>query len=252
MHTNRNNELELQLDIMPFYLDFEKQYPLSQIVSCMIHASGEHANYCGFGIESLMKRGISWVLSRMTIDFVKPVIVSRPLSIITGVSSWSGLGTNRVIRLAQDGMPVADANSKWVAIDMKKRMPVNIESILTDPAIRSDYTGVTFPEMPKRLWNIEVQERLEPIYKHVVRYSDLDLNCHVNTAVWISLAMDAIPIEKIRHNRVKRAHLRFIKEGRAGDELVIHTFQTADAVCVQINCDEASYFQLLVEWNREC
>lgn len=248
MQANSNNELTMQLELWPFHLDLEQRYPLSQLASRMIHVSGEHATYYGFGIQKLMEHGVTWVLSRMTIDFLKPITIAHPLVISTGVQSWSGLTTDRVIRLSQNGIPVAEALSKWVAIDLKRRMPIPIEKILTDESLRSDYSNVDLPEMTKRLWSMEIQEQLKPNYEHIVRYSDLDLNCHVNTSVWISLAMDAIPIDWLRIHSMKRAHLRFIKEAREGDQLTIERYHTPEAEYLQVTCEEASYFQLLIEW----
>lgn len=246
--TNSNHELTMRLELWPFHLDLEKRYPLSQVVSRMIHVSGEHAAYYGFGIDCLMERGVTWVLSRMSIDFIRPITIDYPLVISTGVEDWSGLSTNRVIRLSQENIPVAECMTKWVAIDLERRMPIPIDDVLKDPSLRSSYEAVKLPEISKRLWGIEVQERLEPAFEHLVRYSDLDMNCHVNTSVWISLAMDSIPIDWLRKHVIKSAHLRFVKEGRAGDLLHIWRYHTTKTEYLEVKCEDATYFQLMIEW----
>lgn len=246
--TNSNNELTMSLELWPFHLDLEKRYPLSQVVSRMIHVSGEHATHFGFGIDRLMEHGVTWVLSRMSINFIRPITVSHPLVISTGVDEWSGLTTNRVIRLSQDDIPVAECMTKWVAIDLERRMPIPIDKVLTDPSLRSKYPGVKLPEISKRLWGMEIQELLQPAFEHLVRYSDLDINRHVNTSAWISLAMDAIPVDWLSQHVIKSAHLRFVKEGRAGDLLQIWTYHTPEAEYLEVKCEDATYFQLHIEW----
>lgn len=248
---NENNELTLQLELWPFHLDFDGRYPLNQLVTRMIHTAGNHAAYFGFGIHAMLERGMTWMLSRMTIDFSKPITISQPLTISTGIISWSGLTTSRAIRISQGSDSVAEAMSSWVAIDVRRRMPVPIEEVLKDHTMCSKYPGVLLPDVPKRLWGMEIQEKLTPTHQHIVRYSDLDINRHVNSSVWVSLAMDAIPLNWIRERTIKRAHLRFVKEARDGDILEVQRYCKDEIDYLQISCDDATYFQLMIEWSSK-
>lgn len=240
----------MELGLWPFHLDFTGQYPLSQVVSRMVHVAGEHATHFGFGIKELHQKGITWMLSRLSIRFLAPITEDEPLEISTGMSDASGLTAKRVIRLAQRGKPVAESLSLWVAIDIDRRKPLPIEEILTDPSLQADFSHVLLPEIPRKVIEKTIEQRLEKQYEHTVRYSDLDINRHVNAAVWVSLAMDSLPIERFEQNRLKEAHLRFAKEALLGDKLDIKQSSEGTTDYMQIERQGDGLFQLQAKWEK--
>lgn len=251
--TNHNNELSLELELWPFHLDFQGCYPLHRVVSRMIHVAGEHATHYGFGIHRLMEHGATWVLSRLTIEFLRPIEVTSLLCISTGVHSYKGLTTERVLTLTQEGEVIAKALSKWVAIELESRSPIPITKVLTSPDILSEYDEATLAELPKRLWSAEIRQRLSLAYRHQVRYTDLDINKHVNSSVWVALATDAIPLLQHQSHEIARAHLHFLKEAHEGDLLEVwHSSGTTEAGdiadYIEIRHEGETHFQLVLEW----
>lgn len=241
-----DHKLAMRLELWPFHLDLRQRYPLSQLVSRMIHVSGEHATYSGYGIEHLMAHGASWVLSRMSIQFMHPIGV-EPLTINTGVTDWAGISTDRVITLTQCDRLVAVANTKWIGIDVKRRLPLPIDTILTDPSVKATFDNLELPEIPKRLIERTIADKLQEVYTHQVRYSDLDINRHVNSSVWVALAMDALPLAHIVEEEMAEAHIRFVKEARLGDLLTIKHYSEGQHDYVQIEQAEAVCFQLMIK-----
>lgn len=244
-------KLTIGLELWPFHLDLRERYPLSQVVSRMIHVAGEHATHFGYGIDHLMEHGATWVLSRMSIQFLQPISIHEPLQISTGVTDWSGISTDRVIVLEQGSGLVASCMTKWIAIDLKKRMPLPIDKILSDPTVKAEYPGFQLPEVPRRLLGREEAAQLKTIYVHKVRYSDLDLNRHVNSSVWVSLAIDALPLERILQYRMSEAHLRFVKEMHYGNELFVRYYSDGLTDYLQVEHDETACFQLVIHWVKE-
>lgn len=251
MQRIEGHKLTLELELWPFHLDLRERYPLSQVVSRMIHVAGEHATHFGYGIGHLMEHGATWVLSRLSIQFHHPISINKPLEITTGVTDWAGISTDRVISLSQGNDLVATSMTKWIAIDIKKRMPIAIDKVLTDPKVKVDFSDLKLPEVPRRLLGREETAQLKTIYVHKVRYSDLDLNRHVNSSVWVSLAVDALPLERMLNYQMKEAHLRFVKECRYGDELYIRRHTDGLTDYLQVEHDESTCFQLVIHWEKE-
>lgn len=244
------NTYTLDLDLWPFHLDLKGEYPLGQVVSRMIHVAGEHATYYGYGIQRLMEQGATWVLSRMSIHFVHPITTELPLSITTGVIDWSGISTDRVITLEQNHQTCAIALTKWIAIDLEERAPLPIETILTDPSLRSTFSQYELPAIPRRLIENTDKALLQHRYVHRVRYSDLDINTHVNSTVWVNIAMDALPIERITNFQIQEAHLRFSREAKLGDELSVSHFSRGLMDYIQVTCQHYECFQLALLWKE--
>lgn len=251
MREVENHKLTLAFELWPFHLDLNSRYPLSQVVGRMIHVAGEHATHFGYGIGFMMEHGATWVLSRMSIQFESPISIEEPMYISTGVTDWSGISTDRVITLQQGGEVVASSLTKWIGIDLTKRMPLPIDEILTDKALTATFSDLSLPEIPRRLLRREETAQLQLVYVHTVRYSDIDLNKHVNTSVWVSLAMDALPIERLLTHRLVEAHLRFMKEAQLGAELHVLHYSEGLIDYVQIESDEAPCFQIMLNWVEE-
>ncbi|MDO5017261.1 MAG: thioesterase [Porphyromonas sp.] len=245
-----DQKLTMELEVWPFHLDLRGQYPLSQVVARMIHVAGVHASHFGYGIDHLMQHGSSWVLSRMSIRFEEPVEV-KPLYITTGVTDWSGISTDRTILLQQGEELRAVSNTKWIAIDIDKRMPLPIDRILNDTAVRATFDNVELPEIPRRLIDRQLADRLQSVYTHTVRYTDLDINCHVNTSVWVSLAMDALPLEHILQRKMYEAHMRFAHEAKLGQHLDVKCHSDGLTDYIQIEESESICFQLMIKWKVE-
>lgn len=249
-HVDRQ-KLTVEHQLWPFHLDFRGRYPLSQVVARMIHVAGEHAARFGFGIDHLMAHGATWVLSRMSIQFLQPISVQKPLRLTTGVTDWSGISTDRVITLEQEGCLVASTVTKWIAIDIKKRMPIPIDKVLDNKAIKTEFPDLNLLEVPRRLLEREDVAQLKTAYVHKVRYSDLDLNRHVNSSVWVSLAMDALPIERLIQYRMSEAHLRFVREMHYGNELFVRYHSEGLTDYLQVEHEETVCFQLVIHWVEE-
>ena len=125
-------------------------------------------------------------------------------------------------------------------------MPLPIDTLLTDRTLRSTFADLELPEIPRRLLDRETTAKLRSVYFHKVRYSDLDINRHVNSSVWVSLAMDALPVSHIIEEELVETHLRFVKEARLGDELLVKHYSEGLIDYVQIEHEDAVCFQLMI------
>lgn len=234
-----------------FNLDFKGEYPLGRLVSQLIHVAGEHATTYGFGIEKLISEGRTWVLSRLSIEMLSEIDVSEPLNVSTGILSYEGLSTERVLLFSQESVgEVGRALSRWVAIDLKSRRPIPISEVLDDSSLIVDFGELELPSIPRRLFLPEFEPTLHEVYSHQVRYSDLDINRHVNSAIWVQLAQDAIPVKELVDRRLKRAHLYFIHEGQEGDILQVERAAGACSDFMRIRREGVDCFQLLIEWQE--
>lgn len=238
----------IRFELWPFHLDLNQDYPLAQVISRMIHVAGEHAGSNGFGIKDLNKSGYTWVLYRLSVEMDQPIKVGRPIDISTGVLNRDGMVTRRLFVISQGGQVVATGLSHWVAIDLSSRRPTPISNVITRDVCVRDIPPVNIPEVPRKL--VEGMETFVPSFDHQVRYSDLDMNKHVNTAVWVSLAMDCIGLEQFERSYVHRADLHFVNEAFWGDTLTVEHCATAEGDKMRVKgSDGKECFVLSLKWN---
>lgn len=242
-----------RFELWPFHLDMTGCYPLAQIASRMIHTAGQHADYKRFGIKDLNLNGYTWVLHRLSVSLPEPVKIGVPLDISTGVLNRDGMVTRRIFVLSQGDRVIGTGMSHWVAIDVERRRPVPIATVLTDGRSLTPHPDMLLPEIPKRIIDPEEEDSFSPAFDHTVRYSDLDLNRHVNTAVWIAMAMDAIPIERHSTRFVRHADLHFVAEGLYGRLLKVYHLAHGGRDKVRIKGDEdgKDAFVLALDWGMK-
>ena len=73
----------------------QREMPLSRLVTTIIDVATGHANLLGIGFDRMIREGISWVLSRLTIDISEMPSVNRSYRMDTWVESVSRLFSER-------------------------------------------------------------------------------------------------------------------------------------------------------------
>src|SRR5215208_6457993 len=88
----------------------------------MQEVAGQHATALGVGLDTLMPKGLTWVLARQRIDIAAPIGLGERLEIETWPAGIDRLAAMRdfVVRRA-DGAEVARATTRWFVLDLATR-----------------------------------------------------------------------------------------------------------------------------------
>ena len=145
-----------------------------------------HASLLGVGIEHCLAHGLAWVGSNYQIEIERMPAWHEKITVESWPAAEKKLGAVRdfVIR-DEKGTPIIRASSQWVLIDFVKKRPVSLRDNL--------------------------------------RYDDIDVNHHVNNAVYPLWATEAVPADfRLKHTPAA-LEIAFKKEGLFGEEVVIRT-----------------------------
>lgn len=204
----------------PFHSDFTGHLSLSILGNHLLNCAGQHASKRGFGIARLNDEDHTWVLSRMVIEFDELPRQYETFSIDTWVESVYRLFTDRnfAIRNAE-GKAIGYARTIWAMIGMQSRKPVELTSL---------YAGA-LPSYccPEEPCPIEKPSRLkvtadEPSLTFTARYSDIDINGHVNSMRYVEHVMDLFSLDYLRQHSLKRFEIAYVAESYCGE--TIHVF----------------------------
>lgn len=227
-------------DIFPFHLDCHKRFPLSRLIRRMIFTAGLHSDYYGFGIGTLQSKQLSWVLHKLSIHFTKSIdIKNTQFEIVSYVSTIEDYKTHRDFLVFQDDALIATSTSSWVAIDMESRRPTRLTNLLPkDYLVRSPYEFV-FPTLD---WKSIIKgDRVTNKHQHVVVYSDLDINNHVNSEKWVEHALNILPTQSLPFTKLSRVRMYFKAEARLNDHLKVeHSTFTNDTKIDIVTMNNAS------------
>ena len=191
----------------PYLLDFRGRVTIPMIGNYLIHAASSHAAERGFGFNDMSERHTAWVLSRLAIEMTGYPAMSEPIPLYTWV--------DEVGRLY--------ARSIWAAIDMESRRPT-----LLDVAGLSAYVTDRPCPIGKPGKIAAVENDTEGI-PYVVKYSDLDINGHLNSIKYMEHLLDLFDLDLFQTKDIKRFEIAYQSEGKYGMELLLHKKEEAEA-----------------------
>ncbi|MEG1539436.1 MAG: thioesterase [Muribaculaceae bacterium] len=202
--------------VEPFHADFTGKLTMSVLGNHLLNCAGFHAADRGFGIASLNEDHYTWVLSRLAIELDEMPEQYQSFSIETWVENVYRLFTDRNFAiLNREGKAIGYARSVWAMISLETRKPADLLTLHGGGL--ADY--ICARECPiDKPGRIKVSEQ-SPITTYEIKYSDIDINGHVNSIKYIEHIMDLFSLEIFKVKSVKRFEMAYVAESYYGDTL---------------------------------
>jgi Acyl-ACP thioesterase len=200
----------------PFHVDFNGRLTLGVLGNHLLNCAGFHANDRGFGIATLNEENYTWVLSRLAIELEDMPYQYEKFSIQTWVENVYRLFTDRNFALInKDGNTIGYARSVWAMISLATRKPADLISM---------HEGNILEYICNKDCPIEKPSRIKVSTDDVstsltAKYTDIDINGHVNSIRYIEHILDLFPIEYYKTMRIRRFEIAYVAESYYGDEL---------------------------------
>lgn len=171
-----------------------------------IHASRE---------EMLEKHNVFWMLSRIWYRLDRPLLWNERLTVRTCHRGGRGVAMYRDFDLLAGEKNVGEAVSLWVLADRDTRRLFRLSDA-------PEFSGTDGGEACKsmRLNAIRMPDELEQAELRSLRYSDADINGHVNNTRYADFACDALHLEKLGAGCfVSALRLGYLAECRPGEQV---------------------------------
>lgn len=189
---------------------------IQAIFNYLQESAANHAIHLGVFGEKLSRMNLTWVMSRIHLQVKHYPFWKQAVHVETWPVSKQGLHAIRDFKLTTDkGNEVGVATSSWMMIDVKRRKAIAMPAFMD---------GIELPSRPRalidpfeRLPRIE-QVKIEKEFR--VRLSDLDLNQHVNSVVYLDWALEAIPLEILQSHRLSGLEINYRAESCYGDRIL--------------------------------
>jgi len=206
-----------KVGIYPFTIDaylcdFRGKATLPMLGNFMLQVATKHAEDRGFGFNSMTGQKRVWVLSRIAIEVLEYPHNDSNIKVHTWVSDVNKIFTERCFAFEDEsGKMLGYARSVWASIDMETRRPTNVLELEG----LSDYsTGEPCPiEGIKKILPVKDSE---PYNSFDVKYSDIDINKHLNSMKYIEHYIDMFDIEIFKEKEIKRFEISYLNEAYYG------------------------------------
>lgn len=211
----------------PFHVDFTGRLTMGVLGNHLLNCAGFHSTDRGFGIAALNEDNYTWVLSRLAIELDEMPFQYEKFTVWTWVENVYRLFTDRNFAiLDKDGKKIGYARSIWAMINLKTRKPADL-LVLHGGSITDYVCNEPCPiEKPSRIKVVAA----EPIARQKAKYSDIDINGHVNSIRYIEHILDLFPIAFYREKRIRRFEIAYVAESYYGDELTFFNEEAGNGV----------------------
>ena len=210
----------------PFHVDFTGRLTMGVLGNQLLNAAGFHSTERGFGIAKLNEEDYTWVLSRLAIELEEMPFQYEPYKIDTWVENVYRLFTDRNFAIeGKDGQILGYARSVWAMISTQTRKPADLMALHNGEIADYVYDRPCPIEKPSR---IKVRSQ-EAVATYKVKYSDIDINGHLNSVRYIEHILDLFPLDLFKEKRVRRFEIAYMAESYFGEQLFFFVDKEADS-----------------------
>ena len=211
-------------------VDGEKKLRLFNLENYLLEVAGTVADDLGFGIQVLHPRGLTWILTRLSVEMYELPTHCQKVRFETWIESNAHMLSTRNFRIYKQGREeewilIGQCKSVWAVLDLEKREIVNI---FDDPMFKGCVDGEVI-EMPRvRMTTIPEPTGCEP---HKIVYSDIDYNGHCNSCRYLQAMTDAYLPDY--YGKKVRLDINYSKEAMLGEKLQTCYLVTEEGVQYQ-------------------
>ncbi len=220
----------MQEDLMYFEKDYRVTFAQidnrgiarpSALFEIMQDSATEHAD----ALHLTENEGALWVLSRLHCILTRPVHVHEVIHVRTWCAGIKGATWLRAFELKIGEEAIGQALSAWVILDRETRRILRPTQM---PAARSylELAPGNCPAVPGKL----LCTALTPHHVHTVRYSDLDINGHMNNVKIVDVVCDGLELDRQDGLFVSEIQVNYTSECMPGEQIALSSGMDADGL----------------------
>lgn len=148
-----------------------------------------HAEELGIGRSAMLEKGVVWVVIRTKLEVLQEPKYNTVVTARTWPHSLSKFSFIRDFTIHdQEGNELVKATQEWVLMDFKTRKFASAKDAYSGPCDFDEARA--FAQKPRKISDFEIEG--EPALVVVPSYTDIDVNGHVNNAVYPNYVMNAL------------------------------------------------------------
>ena len=206
-------------------VDGNKKLRLFNLENYLLEVAGTVADQLGFGIAQLHPKGLTWILTRLSLEMYELPTHCEKVRFETWIESNAHMLSTRNFRIYSGDKLIGQCKSVWAVLDLQKREIVNI---FDDPIFADSVDGDVIEMTRVRMTTLPEPTGCMP---HKIVYSDIDYNGHCNSCRYLQAMMDAYLPDY--YGKKIRLDINYSKEVMLGDELQTYYLVSADGVQYQ-------------------
>lgn len=165
----------------------------------------------GMSYNALKDMGRAFVVSRIRLEFTKPVYPYERLQALTFPCESRGFSFLRCYSLSRDGEIIGRAISVWALVDTESRALVKVNDF--------DLRLPTYNPLDITIDRFRMPSTIRHAGKYTICYADLDQNRHINNTRYPDIFANFLPMEG---KRIDSITINYLCDARLDDVLDVY------------------------------
>ena len=203
--------------------DFRSLLKPSALLRYVEQVSADHARTFGMTDQFFKDHGVAFLVGKQALKFDRVPQRAEKLTLLTRAEASRRGSVKRITTVTDaEGKQVAMVDCRWIVVSLAENR------ILREPGWTVDgfWNETVEGELPLQLH--KCREGLTSAGEWTVRYSQCDLNGHLNNAFYLDLVCDALPLEAVRKGPVTFASINYHREVPMGETVEVFYAPSAE------------------------
>ena len=218
----------------PFHCDFSSHLFMGHLGNHLLNAADFHSNDRGYGMNYLMPRHKTWVLSRLAVEMIEMPKSYDKFFVETWVESAMKYFTSRDFKICgKDEKVYGYGKSVWAMIDTETRQPVDIFSI--HDGLIKEYIEEEKECPIAASSRVKMSADAKFVRSIDTYYNDVDVNGHINSVKYIEHILDLFDLDYYKTHFLQRFEIAYVAESHQVDRLNFYEEEVNEGeYCIKI------------------
>ena len=229
-------------------LDANGDVKLTALLKYASEAAFLNAEELGIGLDKTLQTGLIFLIQRFGMKIKQLPKMDQKVVVRT----WPGDITRSAFKRygeIQDatGNPLVQWETLWVLVDINER------KIKRPSAFPIDFPHYGTLDVTAESEKIKLPEDAETMasYQHPVRFSELDINQHMNNAIYGDLVANVLSLgSSLDMKEWQEVQFNYIHEAKLGDEIKVDAHKVENNLYVSGTCGEKSIFSSKITYRE--
>ena len=224
-------------------VDENLEIRLSSLFKFMQQVASNHAEKIKVGHWELFKHNMLWVVIRMEVQIYKTPILDEWITVTTHPGETKSFIYPRYFEIYNSkGELMVSASSLWTIIDKTTRHVVMKPEGLARIPIEHHKDDISLPEKV-------VGEANNLVDTRKVKYTEIDLNGHLNNTQYVEFLLDTHEPEFYKAHKIKSIIMCYDKEIRGGNIVQLYS-NNSNPEIIKGTVDEGVHFSALINYEK--
>lgn len=217
------NFYQWQTEVQNADTDFRSLLKPSGMLRYVEQVSADHARRFGMDDQFFKDHGVAFLVGKQAVSFTRVPHRAETITLTTR-AECSKRGSIKRITTVTDaaGQELAMVDCRWIVVDLAEGHILREPGWTVDGFWNENVEG----ELPMQLH--KCRENLTSAGMFTARYSQCDLNGHLNNAFYLDVVCDALPLDVMRQGPVRFVSINYHRELPLGQSMEVLYTPSAD------------------------